>query len=116
MAGDASGAVGAGVGATHEALTPAPGATGGLNAGGMFSSASQGVFGLRDLNLQQTAAGSASGSGSVITSAGRNVHLDSGTRMLLSVESATQSSAASGSSAAPDRKGDQREHDAGPRN
>ena len=116
IAGGATGAVGAGVGATHDALTPAPGATGGLNASGMFASSSQGVFGLHDLNLQQATAGSASGSGSVISSAGRNVHLDSGTRMLLSVESATQRGAASGSSAAPDKKGDQRQHEAGPRN
>jgi hypothetical protein len=62
------------------ASTP-KGAVGGLNAAGQFSSNSQGVFGLNGLNLN--AAGSNATEGSVITSAGKNVHLDSGTRMLL---------------------------------
>jgi hypothetical protein len=57
------------------------GAVGGLNAAGQLSSNSQGVFGLNGLNLN--AAGSNATEGSVITSAGKNVHLDSGTRMLL---------------------------------
>jgi hypothetical protein len=57
------------------------GAVGGLNAAGQLSSNSQGVFGLNGLNLN--AAGSNATQGSVITSAGKNVHLDSGTRMLL---------------------------------
>jgi len=57
------------------------GAVGGLNAAGQLSSNSQGVFGLNGLNL--SAAGSNATQGSVITSAGKNVHLDSGTRMLL---------------------------------
>jgi len=57
------------------------GAVGGLNAAGQLTSNSQGVFGLHDLNL--SAAGSNAAEGSVITSAGKNVHLDSGTRMLL---------------------------------
>src|SRR6266513_5977525 len=57
------------------------GAVGGLNTAGQFSSNSQGVFGLNGLNL--SAAGSNATEGSVITSAGKNVHLDSGTRMLL---------------------------------
>jgi len=39
------------------------------------------VFGLHGLNL--SAAGSNATEGSVITSAGKNVHLDSGTRLLL---------------------------------
>jgi hypothetical protein len=57
------------------------GAVGGLNAAGQLTSNSQGVFGLNGLNLN--AAGSNATEGSVITSAGKNVHLDSGTRMLL---------------------------------
>src|SRR5882724_3835416 len=57
------------------------GAVGGLNAAGQLTSSSQGVFGLNGLNLS-TAASNAT-QGSVITSAGKNVHLDSGTRMLL---------------------------------
>ncbi len=57
------------------------GAVGGLNAAGQLTSNSQGVFGLNGLNL--SAAASNATQGSVITSAGKNVHLDSGTRMLL---------------------------------
>jgi hypothetical protein len=57
------------------------GAVGGLSATGQLTSNSQGVFGLNGLNLN--AATSNATQGSVITSAGKNVHLDSGTRMLL---------------------------------
>jgi len=57
------------------------GAVGGLNAAGQLTSNSQGAFGLNGLNLN--AAGSNATQGSVITSAGKNVHLDGGTRMLL---------------------------------
>jgi hypothetical protein len=57
------------------------GAVGGLNAAGQLTSNSQGVFGLNGLDLN--AAASNATEGSVITSAGKNVHLDSGTRMLL---------------------------------
>ncbi len=57
------------------------GAVGGLNAAGQLTSNSQGVFGMNGLNLN--AAASNATQGSVITSAGKNVHLESGTRMLL---------------------------------
>lgn len=57
------------------------GAVGGLNAAGQLTSNSQGVFGLNGLSL--SAAASNATQGTVITSAGKNVHLDSGTRMLL---------------------------------
>src|SRR6266849_1411401 len=57
------------------------GAVGGLNATGQLTSNSQGVFGMNGLNL--STAGSNATQGSVITSAGKNVHLESGTRMLL---------------------------------
>ena len=57
------------------------GAIGGLNTAGQITSNSQGVFGLNGLNLNAAASNAAQGS--VITSAGKNVHLDSGTRLLL---------------------------------
>jgi hypothetical protein len=57
------------------------GAVGSLDSAGQLTSNSQGVFGLNGLNLN-TAASSAT-QGSIITSAGKNIHLDSGTRLLL---------------------------------
>jgi hypothetical protein len=89
VAGGATGAVGSTVGASGRALTGSAGAVGGINAQGMLNSGSQGVFGLKGMNLTQSAAGE----GSVVTSAGRNVRLDSGTRMLLSVEGSAARSA-----------------------
>jgi len=74
------------------------GAVGGLNAAGQLTSNSQGVFGLNGLNLN--AAGSNATQGSVITSAGKNVHLDSGTRMLLVSEANAGAGSASNSPAA----------------
>ena len=65
----------------------ATGAVGGLNSAGQLTSNSQGVFGLNGLNLNGTETGSAQGS--LITSAGKNVHLDGGTRMLLVTQAAT---------------------------
>lgn len=56
---------------------------------GQLNSNSHGVVGLNNLSLSATAGGSAQGS--VITSTGKNVHLDSGTRLVL----VTQASAAS---------------------
>ena len=67
------------------ALQAAPGAVGGLDASGFLTTNSTGVFGLRDLSLTTAAVGSASGS--VITSTGRSVRLEQGTRMLLGVQS-----------------------------
>jgi len=52
-------------------------------AAGQLTSQSQGVIGLRGLSLSSAASNSTSGS--VITSAGKNVKLDSGTQMLLQV-------------------------------
>jgi len=52
-----------------------------LNAAGQLTSNSQGVFGLEGLNLNTAAANSTQGS--LITSTGKNVHLDSGTQLLL---------------------------------
>jgi hypothetical protein len=65
------------------------GAIGGLNAAGQLTSNSQGVFGLNGLNL--SAAASNATQGSVITSAGKTVHLDTGTRMLLVSQAQTGS-------------------------
>jgi hypothetical protein len=62
------------------------GTTGGLNSAGQLTSNSQGVFGMNGLNLQTVAAGSNSTQGTLITSTDRNVHLDSGTRMLLAAQ------------------------------
>jgi hypothetical protein len=69
------------------------GAVGGLNTAGQLTSNSQGVFGLNGLNLS-TAASNAT-QGSVITSAGKNVHLESGTRMLLVSQAQTGEQGAS---------------------
>jgi hypothetical protein len=65
----------------------ASGAVGGLNSAGQLTSNSQGVFGMKGLNLKAAETGSAQGS--LITSAGKNVHLESGMRMLLVSRAAT---------------------------
>lgn len=75
------GAAGSTVNSTLGAAGSASGAVGGLNAAGNLASNSRGVIGLNGLNLSSAA--SSSTQGSLITSAGKNVHLDSGTRMLL---------------------------------
>jgi hypothetical protein len=77
----AGGAVDATARTTTRAAGSANGAVGGLNAAGQLASNSRGVFGLNGLNLN--AAGANSTQGSLITSTGKNVHLDSGTRMLI---------------------------------
>jgi len=69
----------------------AAGASGGLNAAGQLTSTSRGVFGLNGLNLDAGAAHLTQGS--LITSAGKNVHLDSGTRMLLLTQAESSASA-----------------------
>jgi hypothetical protein len=66
------------------------GAVGGLNAAGQLTSNSRGVFGLSGLNLSSATANGTQGS--VITSAGKNVRLDGGTRMLLVTQSAAEAS------------------------
>jgi hypothetical protein len=57
--------------------------TAGAAVNGTFNSAAHGVFGMPGLALNTAAAGSAQGS--VISSASRNVKLDSGTQMVLQV-------------------------------
>src|SRR6266571_2053094 len=81
VGGVAGGAVNTAANAGGSVAGASKGAIGGLNAAGQLTSNSQGVFGLNGLNLN--AAASNATQGSVITSAGKNVHLDSGTRMLL---------------------------------
>jgi hypothetical protein len=81
VGGAAGGAVNSTTNAAGGVAGASKGAIGGLNAAGQLTSNSQGVFGLNGLNLN--AAASNATQGSVITSAGKNVHLDSGTRMLL---------------------------------
>ncbi len=75
------GHTGALVGGTASAAAHSAGAVGGFDAGGGLRSGSRGVFGLRDLEI--TSASSGAAEGSVISSAGRNVHLESGTQMLV---------------------------------
>lgn len=91
---------------TVGATGAANGAVGGLNAAGQLASNSRGVFGLNGVNL--AAAGSNSAQGSLITSAGKNVHLDGGTQMLLVAQAATgaNGSAAKSAPGKPERAGE----------
>jgi hypothetical protein len=98
VGGVAGGAVNSAAGAGGSVVGASKGAVGGLNAAGQLTSNSQGVFGLNGLNLN--AAASNATQGSVITSAGKNVHLDSGTRMLL----VSQAQAGSQGEAKPEPK------------
>jgi hypothetical protein len=70
---------------TRHELKPSPGAIGGLNSSGTLYASSRGVFGLEDVSLEPNTVPS-SGS-SIILANARSVHLASGTRMLLSLES-----------------------------
>ncbi|HLJ41390.1 MAG TPA: hypothetical protein VKT50_07860 [Candidatus Acidoferrales bacterium] len=71
------------LGATSATAASAGGNLRGLNAAGQLTSASSGVIGMNDMNL--TSAASNSTESSVVTSAKHNVHLSSGTQMLLRV-------------------------------
>lgn len=73
-------------GAAHS--TGAVGAVGGLNASGALASNSKGVFGLQGLSLDSAV--SSATQGSLIVSSTRNVHLDSGTQMVLQVAGRAQ--------------------------
>lgn len=81
VGGAAGGTVNSAAGATGGLAGTSKGAVGGLNAAGQLTSNSQGVFGLNGVNLSSAASNATQGS--VITSTGKNVHLDGGTRMLL---------------------------------
>lgn len=101
-AGNVAGTAGSSVDATTRSTTAVAGSTGaavgGLNSSGQFVTNSHGVFGLNGLNLN--AAGANSAEGSLITSSGKNVHLDSGTRMLI-VSGTSAGEAKSPAAAAP---------------
>ena len=75
---------------TVNAAGSARGAVGGLNAAGQLTSNSQGVFGLEGLNLNSAV--SSSTQGSVITSTSKNVHLDSGTQLVLVAHASAEGS------------------------
>lgn len=77
----AGGGLNSTAGATGSATAATGGAVGGLNSAGQFASNSRGVFGLNGLNLNSAASNGTQGS--LITSPDKNIHLDSGTRMLL---------------------------------
>lgn len=77
----AAGGISSTIGGAAGAAGKSAGAIGGFDAAGGLRSGSRGVFGARDLDIAKSAAGSAEGS--VITSAQRNVRLESGTQMLL---------------------------------
>ena len=55
---------------------------GGVDASALLTAGSGGVFGLRDVSLSSTVSDAARGS--VVTSTGKSVHLDQGTRLRLS--------------------------------
>jgi hypothetical protein len=76
-----TGAVGSTVGATANTATSAAGSAAGHSVAGALSSSTSGVIGLQGLALNSQAASATQGS--VITSSTKNVHLDSGTRLLL---------------------------------
>jgi hypothetical protein len=81
VGGTAGGALNSAGNATGSVAGASRGAVGGLNSAGQLTSSSQGVFGLNGLSLSSAAINNTQGS--LITSAGKNVHLESGTRMLL---------------------------------
>ena len=83
MAGNLPQTASGAVGATSATAASAGGNLRGLNAAGQLTSASNGVIGMNGMNLTSAAANSTQGS--VVTSAKRNVHLSSGTQMLLRV-------------------------------
>jgi hypothetical protein len=80
-AANVGGVAGGAVNSTANAAGATKGAIGGLNAAGQLTSNSQGVFGLEGLNLSSSV--SSSTQASLITSTSRNVHLDSGTQLVL---------------------------------
>src|SRR5712675_203114 len=80
-AANAGGVAGGAANSAVNAAGATRGAVGGLNAAGQLTSNSQGVFGLNGMNLSSAASNSTQGS--LITSTSKNVHLDSGTQILL---------------------------------
>jgi len=106
VGGTAGGAVG-GAGsigsAGRRALQPGPGASGGLDASGMLTTQSVGVFGLRGVSLATDDA--ASMTGSIVTSGGKRLRLDEGTQLLLTSSAGkTSDSKKPPAKAEPDRR------------
>jgi hypothetical protein len=81
---------GATLGATTQTVGSVAGTAAGLDAAGNLTAGSAGVIGLDGLTLASDISGAAQGS--VITSASRNVRLDSGTRMMLRAVGQTSAS------------------------
>ncbi len=75
-------------GGTLGSIFRSSGAVGGLNSRGRLSSNSSGVFGLEGLSIDSAA--SSATQGSLIVSGTKNVHLDSGTQLLLRTASQAQ--------------------------
>jgi len=75
-------------GGTLNSATRSTGAVGGLTSTGRLTSNSSGVFGLQGLSIDSAA--SSATQGSTIVSSSKNVHLDSGTQMLLSASGETK--------------------------
>ena len=102
----ANAAAGSTANVSRSGLVASTGAVGGLNAAGQFVPNSRGVFGLSGLSLASAASNSTEAS--VITSNTQNVHLESGTRMLLVVQGQGQANAdaalSSGSRASQESK------------
>jgi len=86
----AGGAVNTAARSTTNAAAGGTGAVGGLNAAGQLTSGSHGVFGMQGVNLTSATTGTTQ-QAAVISSAGKNVHLDSGTQMLLVTQAAATS-------------------------
>ncbi len=83
-AGAVGSTVGGTAGATANTAASATGATAGSNLAGSLTSSSTGVIGLQGLSLNSELSNATQGS--LIVSSTKNVHLDSGTRMLLRVQ------------------------------
>ena len=78
---NASNSVALNTGGTLNSVTHSSGAVGGLNSKGRLASNSNGVFGWKGLSIDSTSSNPTRGS--VIVSETKNVHLDSGTQLLL---------------------------------
>jgi hypothetical protein len=81
VAGGIGGTAGTAVGSTVNTTAQSAGGVGGLNAAGALASNSRGVFGLEGVSLDSAA--SSATQGSMIVSPTSDVHLASGTQMLL---------------------------------
>jgi hypothetical protein len=81
VGGTGNAAVNSTVNSTAGLAGGSPGTVGGLNAAGQFTSNSRGAFGLNGLSLNSVATNNPGDS--IISSAGKNVHLDGGTHMLM---------------------------------